>query len=89
MGTRTLAESADSRTGLAAALVSRLVAGALGWLLIGAGVLGVGYTLVRALGPAPQSAVGSTLALAASLAAVAVGVYGHPGFRERLRARRD
>jgi len=67
--------------------VSRVAAGALAWLLVGAGVLGVGYSLLRALGSAPQSAVGTAIALAASLAAVAIGIYGHPGLRERFHAR--
>ncbi|GAA0648190.1 hypothetical protein [Salarchaeum japonicum] len=67
----------------------RTLAGALAWLLAFAGALCVGYTFLRAVGPAPWSALGFALALAVSLLTVAAGLYGHPRLRERVRAVRD
>ncbi|MEE6209672.1 hypothetical protein U3A55_05840 [Salarchaeum sp. III] len=79
----------ESRWVRGAELAGRTLAGALAWLLVLAGTLCVGYTLLRAFGPAPWSTVGFALALTVSLLAVAAGLYGHPGIRERVRARRD
>lgn len=77
----------EARWARSAELAGRTLSGALAWLLALAGTLCVGYTLLRAFGPAPWNAAGFVLALTISLLAVAAGLYGHPGLRERFRAR--
>jgi hypothetical protein len=73
-----------------AAAGSRLVAGALGWLLVLLGSFGVITTLLRELGGgAPTSTAGSAVALAASLSVVVVGLYGNPRVRDALQSLRS
>ena len=77
----------ESRWTRGAELAGRTLAGALAWLLVLAGTLCAGYTLLRTFGPAPWNAAGFVLAFTISLLAIAAGLYGHPGLRERFHAR--
>jgi len=78
----------EKSTGVVAIeLGGRVLAGALGWVLVLLGTLGAAATLLRlAGGTAPTSLVGSAVALAVCVLVVAVGLYGNPSIRERLRS---
>jgi|GEM_PF-2526602 len=78
----------EKPTGVAAAeLGGRVLAGALGWVLVLLGTLGAAATLLRLAGTtAPTNYTGSAVALAACVLVVAVGLYGNPSIRERLRS---
>lgn len=78
-----------SEGALFAELGGRVLAGALGWLLVLLGVLGVVATLLRALGnTAPTSTTGTVIALGVSVLVIAIGIYGNPRLRERIHAYR-
>lgn len=68
-------------------LGGRTLAGALGWVLVLLGSLGAVLTVLRLVGgTAPTNYAASAVIFAACVLVVAVGLYGNPRIRERIRS---
>ena len=67
--------------------IGRIFAGALGWILVFMGVLGFLISVVGLFfGPEWSGPIGSLVTASISLLVVAVGIYGNPQYRERIRS---
>jgi hypothetical protein len=65
--------------------VGRILAGALGWILVVIGVLGFLISLVGLFfGPEWRGPIGSLVTASVSVLVVAIGIYGNPKYRERI-----
>lgn len=67
--------------------IGRILSGALGWILVFMGVLGFLISLSGLFfGPEWRGPIGSLVTASISLLVVAVGIYGNPQYRERIRS---
>jgi hypothetical protein len=67
--------------------VGRILAGALGWILVVIGVLGFLISLVGLFfGPEWRGPIGSLVTASVSVLVVAIGIYGNPKYRERIHS---
>lgn len=67
--------------------IGRIFAGALGWMLVFVGVLGLLISLTGLFfGPEWRSPIGSLVTASISLLVVAIGIYGNPQYRERIHS---
>lgn len=67
--------------------VGRILAGALGWILVFMGALGFLISLVGLFfGPEWRGPIGSLVTASVSLLVVAIGIYGNPQYRERIHS---
>jgi len=65
--------------------LGRILAGALGWMLLFMGALGFLSSLLGLFfGPEWRGPIGSLVTVSISLVVVAIGIYGNPRYRERI-----
>jgi hypothetical protein len=65
--------------------IARSFAGALGWIVVIIGALGVLISLVGLFfGPEWRGLIGSLVTTSLSLLLISIGIYGNPKYRERI-----